>query len=247
MNTKFCLFLKMFFVFFLVSFSAFPLFSEENNFEAGENFFKRNEPEKSIPYLKKAVSEGNRQAYIYLSLAYYQIGKYNESLDICNAGMLVSGTDKKILAYNAGNTSYAMGDFNLALSWYSKATAADPLFTKPILNTANALLNQKKYKESKTDYEKYIELEPDDPQYEQIKILIGLLDEQIASDEKAAVEKAAEEERLKAEEERLAAEEAARRKKLLEDVANSLQKTDTENVTAGAEGTVDYDYESELE
>ncbi len=57
--------------------------------------------------------------------------------------------------------------------------------------------------------------------------------------------------RQKAEQEALEAERKAaeeeRRRKLLEDVANSLQQTDTTNMTAGAEDVLDYDYESELE
>ncbi len=44
-----------------------------------------------------------------------------------------------------------------------------------------------------------------------------------------------------------AAVEAAKRQQFLEDVAASLQNTDTENMSAGAEGTVGYGYESELE
>lgn len=226
---------------------SFYIFSQENNFTKGEDLFTRNEPEKAIPYLKKSISEGNQQAYIYLSLAYYQIGKYSESIDICNAGMKAYGTDKKVLAYNAGNTAYKMGDFSGAESWYNKAIVADPFYSEPVLNMANTLLSEKKYKESKADYIKYLEMEPEDPQYEQIKILIGLLDDQIAADEKAEADKLVEEKRLKDEADRIAAEEAARRKKLLEDVANSLQETSTENVSAGAESTVDYDYESELE
>ena len=57
--------------------------------------------------------------------------------------------------------------------------------------------------------------------------------------------------RQKAEQDALEAERKAaedeRRRKLLEDVANSLQQTDTTNMTAGAEDVLDYDYESELE
>ena len=53
-----------------------------------------------------------------------------------------------------------------------------------------------------------------------------------------------------AEEKRLADEKAAeeaRKAKLLEDVASSLNGSSTENMSAGAEGTVGYGYESELE
>ena len=42
-------------------------------------------------------------------------------------------------------------------------------------------------------------------------------------------------------------EEAERRRKLLEDVANSLQNTDSTNMTSGTEDLIDYDYESELD
>ena len=78
---------------------------------------------------------------------------------------------------------------------------------------------------------------------------------QKAEEERIAAEKRAEEERLeaerKAEEERLAEikrqEEAERRRKLLEDVANSLQNTDSTNMTSGTEDLIDYDYESELD
>ena len=58
-----------------------------------------------------------------------------------------------------------------------------------------------------------------------------------------AKKRAAEEEARKAE----MAREAERRRKLLEDVANSLQQTDSMNMTAGAEDVIEYDYESELD
>lgn len=65
-----------------------------------------------------------------------------------------------------------------------------------------------------------------------------------------AAEEAAEAARKAAEEAAEAARKAAeeeRRRKLLEDVANSLQQTETTNMTAGAEDVLDYEYESELE
>ena len=41
--------------------------------------------------------------------------------------------------------------------------------------------------------------------------------------------------------------EEARRKKLLDDVANSLQNTDSINMTSGADDIIDYDQEGELD
>ena len=61
---------------------------------------------------------------------------------------------------------------------------------------------------------------------------------------------AAQAEAQRLENERIAAEQAAeaeRRRKLLEDVAASLQNTETTSVNAGTEGVIDYEYESELD
>ena len=77
-----------------------------------------------------------------------------------------------------------------------------------------------------------------------------------AERERVAAEKRAEEEKIaaekRAEEERLAAEaraaEEERRRKLLEDVANSLrQNSDATNMSADAENALDYDYDSDIE
>lgn len=69
--------------------------------------------------------------------------------------------------------------------------------------------------------------------------------ERIAEEERLAREKAEAEQR--ALEEKRKAEEAERRRKLLEEVANSLQNTDSTNMSSGAEDLLEYDYESELD
>src|SRR5574344_2150991 len=194
------------------------LYAQTANFTQGEEYFKDDQPEQAIPYLKKAVAEGNSKAYIYLSIAYYQVGEYQESIDICSAGMKASGTDKKKIAFNAGNSAFAKGDYAGAETWYTTAITASPTYAEPVLNRANARLNQKKYKDARGDYIHYLELATDDPQEEQIRILIKLLEDQIVADEKAEADKLVEEQRLKEEADRLAQEEAERKRKLLEDV-----------------------------
>ena len=80
--------------------------------------------------------------------------------------------------------------------------------------------------------------------------------EKKAEDEKIAAEMNAEEERIaaekKAEEERLAAakraEEEERRRKMLEEVAESLRRSsETTNISADAESAIEYEYESDIE
>ena len=61
-----------------------------------------------------------------------------------------------------------------------------------------------------------------------------------AEQERIAADKARREAEAKAAEE-------ARKKKLLEDVANSLRATNTENMSGGAEDTLGYESEPELD
>lgn len=254
------------FIFVFIAFISFNLFSQESNFSKGEKLFIENHPEECIPYFEKAILNGeNSKAYTYLSVAYFQIKKFNESVKVCEKGMNDFASDKKILAYNAGNSCYALGLFEEAEKWYSIAISADSLFFEPILNRANAKLKSGKIDECILDYEKYVNMVPDDVQKDNIILLIKILKDykvELAEQERIRLE---EEEKIKAENERIQrelmeqelkrkaelekqlAEEAEKRRKLLEDVASSLQNNEAENMSAGAEGTFDYEYETELE
>ncbi len=258
--------------------------SQSDNFAHGEELFRRNKPDEAIPFLEEAVSKGeNPKAYVYLVVAYYQIGHYEESLNIADRGMRVTGSNKKIIAYNAGNAAFLMQDYRTAEQWYSKALSADPAYANAVLNRANARISLEKYNECIEDYSKFLELAPDDYRHDDIVALLAklqvmkeeeearriaqekeeqrikeeeeryrqeeiryqtmLLQQQAEEAQRAAIEKAAKEAAIKAAEE----EAEARRRKLMEEVAASLQDAETENMSAGAESTFDYDYESELE
>lgn len=262
--------LKRYILALVLIFTGASVFCQNGDFSEGEKLFRQNRPKDAVPYLKSAVESGSApKAYNYLALCYFQLGEYNLALDVCNAGLKTPGTDKKVLAYNAGNICFAKKDYAEAEKWYSLAVSADGFYSEPVLNRANARLNLGKLAESKADYEKYIELAPDDVQRPEIEKLLVLLSEEIVvrEEERVAQEKRLleeqqrikeEEERLAeaariiaeqeaAEKERIAREESEKRRKLLEEVAASLQKVESENMSAGAEGTIDYDYETELE
>lgn len=280
----------LFIPFFVCIFS----YAQEDSFSKGEELFKLNQPEQAVPFLKDTIIEGgNPAAYTYLALSYYQLGRYTESLDICKIAMNISGTNKTVIAYNAGNVSYNLGDYSDAEIWYTKSLEADATYVPPLLNRANARLKQGKFRECKEDYVRYQELEPDNYQKEQIDALLALLDGEIERIAQGEASKPADiiyinagtaivngenvsgggtgyggsggygtgdgsggygsgrvptaEELRAMEQARREAEEAERKRKLLEDVASSLQDAESQNMTAGAEGTVDYGYESELE
>jgi len=284
----------------------------------GEKLFMSNKPAAAALILEKEIASGTygMNAFNYLGLSYYQIQEYGKSVEAFEKGLSVPGTNKKILAFNAGNSSYAAKDYKKASEYYGLAFKLDSKYTQALLNEANAHLMCAEYDKALEDYENFLILEPEDSQKVEIAAMIELLkkelvrleEERILAEQEAAriaeeerlykeelkrqeeeriaaekerlrleAERLAEEERLaqarreeeariaaekKAEEERLEAErqaeleriaeekrkaEAERRRKLLEEVANSLQNTDSTNLSSGAEDIVDYDQESELD
>ena len=273
----------------------------------GELLFKQNRPDEAIPLLEDEISLGtaSAQAYNFLGLAYYQTGEYQKSVDVFDKGLKTSGTNKKVLAFNQGNSYYLLQNYEGAVKSFSLTLSADPTYTNAILNRGNAYLMLKDFKSAVKDYEDYLRLETQSEQKDVILQLIALLkkeivrqeeeeriaaieaeriaeeerkmqeemerqrleQERIAEEERKERERIAEEERKERErleeeariakekeeaekkriEEEKRAAEAERRRKLLEEVANSLQDTNSTNMTAGSEDLMDYDFESELD
>lgn len=249
-------------VFILLHFVFSGIFAEE--ISQGLKFFMQNEPKKAIPLMEKELNGANPSPdlYNYLGIAYSQTGDFENAVNAFNRGISVIGTNKKILYYNQGNAYYKLQNYTKACDCYSMTIAADPAFSEPYLNRANAYLKLNRLDECISDYEKYLEICPNDPQEEQIRKLLELLlkEKDFQAAEKKRKEEEAlrlmeEEERLnkaRQEQERLAAqkraEEEERRRRLLEDVANSLkQSSDTVNMSAGAEDVLNYDDESEID
>ena len=151
------------------------------DFEKGEELFQLNRPEAAIPYFVKSLDEANVNpaVYIYLGVCYYQVGDYNNSLAICVKGLAKENTDHKILAYNAGNSCYAMGNYMRADASYAIAIKEDPDYAPAVLNRANAQLKLDHLEDAKNNYTRYLELERDTDQREKIELLIQLLNEEI--------------------------------------------------------------------
>lgn len=242
-------------------------FGFADSFTKGEAKFRANQPQEAIVLLKKAVIDPyvNPSAYIYLGLSYYQLGQFQNSIDTFVEGTKKSGTNKRVLYFNAGNSAFAMGDLKQAEDFYSMAIVADSGFSSAVLNRANARLKQDKLSLAAEDYTQYLILDPESSQDEQIRKVLELIRGEIVLRKQEEERLAKEAERIKAEEQRVAAEleaqrieneriaaekaaiEAERRKKLLEEVSASLQGTESTNVSAGTDGVMGYTYESELD
>ena len=275
---------KFFLILAIITMSVFSLFASDA-YETGYNLFTTNKPAEAIPYLETALNDlaVSPSVYVYLGIAYYQTGKYPESLDIFKRGLSASGTNKRIIAFNAGNSAYAMRDYATAEEMFSLASVADPAFAAPVLNRANARLSQDKLQGALEDYQRYLVLDPYSSQRAEVEAIIRALQGEMVYREEEKERLAQEEQRMKEEEariqaenqriaeekaeaarkeaERLAAERAAeearlaarreaeaeRRRRLREEVAASLQDTETTGMNAGSEGVIEYEYESELD
>ncbi len=241
----------------------------------GTALFEQNKPAEAIAFLEADIAGGNPlpQEYNYLGLAYYQIGNYEKSVEAFKKGTAASGTNKKILYFNMGNSYFALQKWQEALDAYSMAAVADPSFAAPVLNKADVELKMDRLLDAAADYKRFLVLRPEDEQRPQIEKLIALLEQELADRaerERLAAEEAA---RIKAEEERLArekaeaerrelerrleeerlaaqkrAEEEERRRKMLEDIAGSLRDAgDTTNMSASSEDSLEYEYDSDID
>ena len=275
---------KLFLIITVITMSVFSSFASDA-YETGYNLFTTNKPAEAIPYLETALNDVavSPSVYVYLGIAYYQTGKYPESRDVFKRGLSASGTNKRIIAFNAGNSAYAMRDYATAEEMFSLASVADPAYAAPVLNRANARLSQDKLQGALEDYQRYLVLDPYSSQRAEVEAIIQALQGEMVYREQEKERLVQEEQRMKEEEariqaenqriaeekaeaarkeaERLAAERAAeearlaaqreaeaeRRRRLLEEVAASLQETETTGMNAGSEGVIEYEYESELD
>ena len=244
------------------------------NYDKGVSLFCENKPAEAIIYLQQAVLENgvNPDVYNYLGLAYYQTGQFQKSLEVFQLGTGVSGTDKRRLYYNAGNSAFALGYYDRAEEMYSYALAANPTFSSALLNRANARMKEQNYDGAILDYTQYVELEPESSQAESIRRLVSLLSSEIVNQKQEEERLAAENERIRQEQERVAEErrkleeeriaqeaeaarkeaerqaaEAERRRKLLQQVADTLKTNDAESVSVSTQSLIVYEEEAELD
>lgn len=151
------------------------------SFSAAEELFRLNRPAEAIPLFEDMLdgTDADPAAFVYLGVAYYQVGEYQKSLSVCVKGLARADTDHKVLAYNAGNSAYALGNYARADACYAIALKEDPAFSAAYLNRANAQLRQDLIQEARENYQAFIEREPESVQRPAIEQLIALLDEEI--------------------------------------------------------------------
>ncbi len=191
----------------------------------GEKYFKNNDPKRAVAALEKEIASGKitSDSYNFLGLAYSQLGQFEKAVEAYGKGLSNPLSNKKILSFNRGNAYYSLGKYKEAAGCYSLAMAADPAFTKALLNRGNAYLMAQDYDNVILDYEKYLLLEPDDTQKIQIEEILNLL-------RKRKIEIAEEEQRQKEEAERLAEEEKRLQEELARQEKEAAEQAERERI-----------------
>ncbi len=218
-------------LFFILSVSS--VFSEESLFKKGEDYFINNQPEEAVSVLEAAIAGENVdfKAYLYLGVAYEQLGFYDKAIEALQRGMDKKGADRGMFLVNIGNNYVRKKESTEAVAYYSKALAIDGSNTTALRNRANEYLRLEEYDKALDDYKLYLSLEPDAYQKDRIEKVIALLGNKI--DEIA---------KQKLEEERKRLAEEKKQQELLDRVLNSLNNAseDTTNLSAGSEDVEQY-------
>lgn len=221
--------------------SAWPAAAYATDFsERGIKLFMENKPQEAAAVLELAAKEAgaDEKLFLYLGIAYQQLGKWDEAIASFRKGLATSSLYRHQFLFNIANSFYAQGRSAFALEYYDQALAARGDYAGAYLNRANAKMRLGDYGGAVSDYSLYLSLEPASTQSADIRRLIDLLGS-----------KAAQAERLKAEEEaRKLAEERARQA-LLDEVARSLLEAAeaTTNLSAGSGDVQGYDSDLSLD
>jgi tetratricopeptide (TPR) repeat protein len=245
-------------------FFALPAFSQ-TSFEKGEALFLQNKPDEAIAFLEAAAAEdpAHAQAYLYLGIAYEQLKRFEDAIAVYLKLLPKAGDESAGVAFNLGNLYYNSGDFESALKYYSRAIEEDPGLPSAYLNRANTKIKTGAPNDAVPDYETYLKIAPESSKRGRVEQLVAfiraeaaagerrrLIAEEMAELARLEAERKAEEARLEAERQaELARLEAERRRKLLEEVAASLQEAadGSKGLSAGAEKVQGYEGEFELE
>ncbi len=209
-------------------------------FEEGERLFRENKPAEAAPVLERALLEPavDERAYLYLALAYEQLGRYDAAVATLRKGLPSARLYRHLFYYNLGNAFVLLGRNTFAEESYDESIAANPSYAPARLNRANARLALGKLGGAAEDYRAYLGLEPASAQRSAIEALLVRLEGALA----------AEAQRIAAESAAKAQAEAAR-KALLDQVAASLKAAaeETMSLSAGTGQIQGYDDTLELD
>ena len=212
----------------------------QDSFARGTDLFMQNKPQEAVVYLENSITEdpSHIKAYLYLGIAYEQIGRTDEAIAVYRQILERAGDLTANIASNLGNVYFKKGSITEAEVMYTQALEANQVYAAAWLGRANTRIRKGSLQDAISDYERYLLLEPRSSQRPSIERLVAYIRAEFAD---------AERQRLVAEE--AARAEAERRQRLLEEVSASLQGAAgaSQGLSTGAEDVEEYKGEFELE
>ena len=186
----------------------------QSNFSRGEELIMRNQPEQALDFLIRAMSEDptNSITYLYIGLAYEQLGRIDEAIAIYRRVLPTAGVLSANVANNLGNIYLKRRNTDIAEQYFTQALGFNSVFSSAYLGRANTRIEAGHLQNAITDYEQYLTLEPHSNQRFIIEQMIDLIRTEFANEEMKRI--------IAEEEARRIAEE---RQMLLDAVSASLQ------------------------
>lgn len=208
--------------------------------ERGIKLFMENKPQEAVAVLELASKEpaAEEKLFLYLGIAYQQLGKWDEAIASFRKGLAKASTYKHQFFFNIANSFYAQGRNAFALEYYDQALAERSDYAQAYLNRANAKMRLGDHGGAVADYSLYLSLDTGSAQTVEIRRLIELLGA-----------KAAEADRLKAAVEAQKLAEAQAKQAMLDEVTRSLLEAAeaTTNLSAGSGDVQGYDSDLSLD
>jgi tetratricopeptide (TPR) repeat protein len=140
-------------------------------YNVGDAYLAMKEPEKALPYLMKAVQRDPDYslAHYDLGLAFLSMGKYEES---ATASMAALREDPDMVSQRTNLGMGATSNLGIAFMNLGKYPEAEDCFRKNLklaastyFNLGLALFRQERYEESLLNFQRALEIEPNDPEY----------------------------------------------------------------------------------
>lgn len=217
--------------------------SSQSLFERGEELFLRNRPQDAVPILQQALEAepGNGKIYMYLGVAYEQLGRRDQAVEVLRRGVEVASEERDRMFLTMGNNLRFIEQYQAALDSYGEAISTNSLYAPAYLARANLRVEMESYEPAVEDYEIFLNLRPQSEHRPEIEQMISLLRDKIEEQERLAAEaeerRKREEELARREAERRQREEEERQKALLDSVLNSLEgaSEETRNMSGGSE------------
>ncbi|MBQ5781336.1 MAG: tetratricopeptide repeat protein [Spirochaetaceae bacterium] len=169
----------------LIAISAFCLFGvfAQGSMEDVENLLSSGQYGRAISQLTKMVEseDCDPSAYGYLGYAYFQTKDFQLSKEFFLKMSEVRFADKALWKFNAGNAAFAQKDFTAADELYCQCLEQNSQYSAAYLNRGNARVQLNRYEEALKDYAKYLELEPENPQSDELLKLKNAIETLLAA------------------------------------------------------------------